>query len=186
MAFLGDVLLQYLRLGGLGVAEIHHLIQKLVYHDEVIPDALFFELFEVFCEDLHYPVQEEQDLSGVGVAFCEGEQVEVVVADVEVVYAFVGEAGWDGRGLVFGFAEEDGEFLDGGHGDVAAVVAGEERLAFEVEEEEGGGHGGVGVGSRPGVGGVVLYLWIQSSLVDRLQGFSVVSLSPTVAAFTCL
>ena len=30
-------------------------------------------------------MQEEQDLGGVGVAFCEREEVEVVVADVEVL-----------------------------------------------------------------------------------------------------
>lgn len=44
------------------------------------------------------------------------------------IYAFVGEAGRDGRGFFFGFREEYGEFFDGGHGDVAAVVAGEEGL----------------------------------------------------------
>ncbi len=77
------------------------------------------------------------------------------------VNAFVGETGWHGGAFFFGFGEEDGEFLDGGHGDVAAVVAGEEGLdevvsgfacarvegdgvacfALEVEEEYGGGHG---------------------------------------------
>jgi len=31
-------------------------------------------------------VQEEEDLGGVGVAFRESEQVEVVVADVEILY----------------------------------------------------------------------------------------------------
>lgn len=44
------------------------------------------------------------------------------------VDAFVGETGWHGGAFFFGFGEEDGEFLDGGHGDVAAVVAGEEGL----------------------------------------------------------
>ena len=44
------------------------------------------------------------------------------------VYAFVGETGRDGGALFFGFGEEDGEFLDGRHGDVAPVVAGEECL----------------------------------------------------------
>ncbi len=44
------------------------------------------------------------------------------------VYAFVGETRRDGGALFFGFGEEHGELLDGGHGDVAAVVAGEEGL----------------------------------------------------------
>lgn len=30
-------------------------------------------------------MQEQEDLRGVGVAFCEGEQVEVVVANVEIL-----------------------------------------------------------------------------------------------------
>lgn len=42
----------------------------------------------------------------------------------EYVYALVRETGRDGRAFFFGFGEEDGELLDGGHGDVAAVVAG--------------------------------------------------------------
>ena len=31
-------------------------------------------------------MEEEEDLGGIGVAFCESEEVEVVVADVEVLF----------------------------------------------------------------------------------------------------
>ena len=41
---------------------------------------------------------------------------------------FGGETGWDGGGLFFCVIEEDREVFHGGHGDVAAVVAGEEGL----------------------------------------------------------
>jgi hypothetical protein len=34
-------------------------------------------------------VQEEEDLGGVRVAFCEGDEVEVAVADVEILQALV-------------------------------------------------------------------------------------------------
>ena len=44
------------------------------------------------------------------------------------IYAFVRETRWDGGAFFFGFGEEDGEFLDGGHGNIASVVAGEEGL----------------------------------------------------------
>ena len=44
------------------------------------------------------------------------------------VYAFVRETWWNGGAFFFGFGEEDGEFLNGGHGNVTAVVAGEEGL----------------------------------------------------------
>ena len=62
------------------------------------------------------------------------------MADVEVVYSFGGEAGGYGGGFFFCVGEEGGEVFDGGHGDVAAVVAREEGFAFEVEEEDCGGH----------------------------------------------
>lgn len=64
------------------------------------------------------------------------------MSDVQIIDPFVAETGRDGGGFVFGFGEEDGEFLHGGHGDVTAVVPRQEGFAFEVEEEEGGGHVG--------------------------------------------
>lgn len=93
-------------------------------------------------------MQEEEDFGGIGVAFCEGEQVKVVVADVEIlasgwrkplaksstamampcraayIYALVRETRRDGGALFFGFGEEDRELFDGGHGDIASVIAG--------------------------------------------------------------
>ena len=102
-------------------------------------------------------MQEEKDFGGVRVAFREGEEVEIIVSDVEVlqalprtpvvsmilyfvyiedadrgrrkvrrryIYAFIRETGWDGGTFFFGFGEEDREFFDRGHGDVATVVAG--------------------------------------------------------------
>lgn len=85
MGLLGDVLLEDLGLGGLGVAKVHHLIEELVDDDEVIADGLFLEGLEVLGEDLDDLVEEEEDLGGICVAFCEGEEVEVVVSDVEVL-----------------------------------------------------------------------------------------------------
>ena len=38
--------------------------------------------------------------------------------------SFIGETWRDGGGFFFGFGEESGELLDGGHGDVTSVVAG--------------------------------------------------------------
>lgn len=44
----------------------------------------------------------------------------------------MGEAGRNRRTLFFGFAKEDGEVLDCGHGDVSAVVAGQKGLASRI------------------------------------------------------
>ncbi len=80
-----DLLLQYLTLRRLRIPEIHHLIQKLVDYNKIVAYALLLQLFEVLGENLDDLVQEEEDLGGVGVAFREGEQVEVVVSNVEVL-----------------------------------------------------------------------------------------------------
>lgn len=72
MGFLGDVFLEDLGLGGLRVAEIHHLVEQFVDDDEIVPDGFFLELFEVFGEDLHDLVEEEEDLGGICVSFGEG------------------------------------------------------------------------------------------------------------------
>ena len=69
----GGLLLQYLALCRLGVPEIHHLVQQLVYDDEVVSYTLFLELFEVFCKDFDDLVEEEKDLGSVCVALCEGK-----------------------------------------------------------------------------------------------------------------
>ena len=85
MGFLGDVFLENFGLGGLRVAKIHHFVEEFVDDDEVVADGFFFEGFEVFGEGLDEAVEEEEEGCWVGVAFCEGEEVEVGMADVEVL-----------------------------------------------------------------------------------------------------
>lgn len=149
VGFLGDVLLEDLGLGGLGIAKVHHFVEKLVDDDKVVANRLFLEGFEVLGEDLDDLVEEEEDFGGIGVALGEGEEVEVVVADVEVLWpsvccmargerlrsthvdAFVGEAGRDGRRFFFGFGEEDRKLFYRRHGNITPVVAGEKGLPRE-------------------------------------------------------
>lgn len=45
------------------------------------------------------------------------------------INSFMRETRRDGRTFFFGFAEEEGEFLDCGHGNVSTVVAGQKGLA---------------------------------------------------------
>jgi hypothetical protein len=96
----------------LRITEIHHLVQQFVDNHKVVPYTLLLEFLEVLCEHLHELVQEQKYLGSICVSFCESEHIEVVVADVEVVDAFAGEAGWDGGALIFGLAEQNREFLD--------------------------------------------------------------------------
>jgi hypothetical protein len=77
--------LQDLRFGSLWIAKIHHLVQQFVYDDEIVSYTFLLKLFEIFSEDLDNFVEEKQDLGGIGVAFCEGEEVEIVVTNVEVL-----------------------------------------------------------------------------------------------------
>ena len=69
VGFLGDVFLEDLRLGCLRVAKVHHLVEELVYDDEIVADGLLLQGLEVLCEDIDEFVQEEQDLCGICVSF---------------------------------------------------------------------------------------------------------------------
>lgn len=82
---------------GLRISEIHHLVEQLINNDEVVSYTLLFELFEVFCEDLHDLVKEKEDLGGIGVALCQGKEVEVVVTDIEVLWQGLACSCWGKR-----------------------------------------------------------------------------------------
>jgi len=128
----------------LRIAKVHHLVQQLVDDDEVISYTLLFQLFEIFCEHFDDLVEEQEDLSGIGVALREGKEVEVIMTDVEIlyglaiilnhtprdsyIYAFVREAWWNSGTFFFGFAQEYWEFLNRGHGNVAPIVASKKSL----------------------------------------------------------
>lgn len=77
--------MQDLALCCLRISKVHHLIQQLVNDDEVVPDTLLLQHFEVFGEHLHDLVEEEEDLGGICVSFGQCEDVEVTVADIEVL-----------------------------------------------------------------------------------------------------
>jgi hypothetical protein len=66
----------------LWVAKVHHFVEKFVDDDEVVADRFFFELFEVFGEDLNDLMEEEENFGGVCVSFCQCEEVEVVMSDI--------------------------------------------------------------------------------------------------------
>jgi hypothetical protein len=74
--------LEDFRFGGLWISKVHHFVQEFINNDEVVSDGFFFKFFEVFGEDFDYFVQEEEDFGGIGIAFSEGEEVEVIMADV--------------------------------------------------------------------------------------------------------
>ena len=85
--FLGDVFLEDLGLGCLRIAKVHHLVEEFVYDDKVVADGFFLQGLEVLCEDIDELVQEEEYLGGICVSFRQGEEVEVVVSDIEVLQA---------------------------------------------------------------------------------------------------
>ena len=59
---LGDVLLEDLALGGLGESKVHHLIHEFVDDNKVISNTLFFQLLEVFDQNLGESMEEDDDL----------------------------------------------------------------------------------------------------------------------------
>ncbi|KAL8984656.1 MAG: hypothetical protein Q9177_004639, partial [Variospora cf. flavescens] len=75
-----------LRFRRLRVAKVHHLVEELIDDDEVVADGFLLERLEVFGEDGDEAVEEEEEGGWVGVAFRQGEEVEVRVSDVEVLF----------------------------------------------------------------------------------------------------
>ena len=79
------LLLQYLALRSLWVSEVHHLIKQFVDDDKVVANTLFLQDFEVFREDLHDFVEEEEDFGRIGVLLCQREDIKVAVTDVKIL-----------------------------------------------------------------------------------------------------
>jgi hypothetical protein len=78
-------LLQYLAFGSLRVTKIHHLVKQLIDDDKVVPNTLLLELFKVLGEDLDDFVQEQEYLSGIGVALSEREEKEIIMTDIKIL-----------------------------------------------------------------------------------------------------
>jgi hypothetical protein len=96
---LRDVLLQHLELRYLRVAKVHDLVQQLVDQHEVVADGLLLQRLEVALHDLHQPLQEHKHGGHVGVALGGRQDVDVVVLQVHVVDAALGEDGLQIRGV---------------------------------------------------------------------------------------
>lgn len=78
-------LLQNLAFSRLWVTEVHHFVKQLVDDDEVIPNAFFLELLKIFREDLDDLMKKEKNLGRIGVTLCEGEKIEIIVANVKIL-----------------------------------------------------------------------------------------------------
>jgi hypothetical protein len=74
----------------LRVSIVHHLVEKLIDDDEVVPDGLFLDIFEVAFEDIDESMEEGEDKDGIIILFGDGDKVEVVVfVEVEEVVVLV-------------------------------------------------------------------------------------------------
>lgn len=72
---MSNVFLEDLGLGGLGIAKVHHFVEKLVNDDKVVADGFFLQSLEVLGEDLDDLVQEEKDSGGIGVALRQRQEI---------------------------------------------------------------------------------------------------------------
>lgn len=77
--------MQYLALRSLWVSEVHHLIEQFIDDNKVVANTLFLQDFEVFREDLHNFVEEEEDFGRISVLLCQREDIKVAVADIEIL-----------------------------------------------------------------------------------------------------
>lgn len=67
------------------VTKIHHFVEELIYNHKIIPDAFLLELLEILREDLDDFVQEKENLGGICVSLRECKEIQIVVADVQVL-----------------------------------------------------------------------------------------------------
>ena len=88
-----DVLLQDLDFSDLRVAVVHHLVEKLVRDDEVVPQGLVLKLAEVRLKHLLHLVQEGQHENYVRVAARNRHHIDVVDADPDEGCVAFGEDG---------------------------------------------------------------------------------------------
>lgn len=144
----GDVHLEGVGLRVLGVAKVDDLVEQLVDEDKVVLDGLLVELAEVAAAELDQAVEELEDEGGIGVALCDGDQVDVLVLDMAEGGAAQGQ---DGRAHLRVADDLDAEDIGEAGAAVVAKGAEDEVLALLVEDEDAGEHGG-----RRGVVVVVL------------------------------
>mmetsp|Transcript_42173 Transcript_42173/g.98247 ORF Transcript_42173/g.98247 Transcript_42173/m.98247 type:complete len:204 (-) Transcript_42173:189-800(-) len=93
VTLLHNVLAQNLLIRDLGVPPVHHLIEKLVRYNKVVPDRLLLELPEVVLEHPHDVIQEDEERRGVAVPLGARHQVQVSVLDVYVANPVVNDDG---------------------------------------------------------------------------------------------
>ena len=67
------------------ITKIHHFVEELIYDHKIISNTFLLELLEILCEDLDDFVQEEKDLGGICVSLRECKEIQIVVADVQVL-----------------------------------------------------------------------------------------------------
>lgn len=133
----GDIHLEGVSLGVLGVAEVDDLVEQLVDQDEVVLYGLFIELAEVAAAELDQAVEELEDEGGIRVALGDGDQVYVLVLDMAEGGAAQGQ---DGRAHL-GIAD-DLDAKDIGEPGATVVAKGTEYevLALLVEYQDAGEH----------------------------------------------
>mmetsp|Transcript_57148 Transcript_57148/g.135715 ORF Transcript_57148/g.135715 Transcript_57148/m.135715 type:complete len:257 (+) Transcript_57148:592-1362(+) len=136
VALLHDVLAQNLLIRDLRIPPVHHLVQQLVDHDKVVSDGLLLEFPEVVLEDRDDVVQEQKQRRRVRISLSARHEVQVVVLDVAVRDALVND---QRRARPLLLVEQQGrEPLGTRHWDISAVVAADDNLALQVEDEDRG------------------------------------------------
>lgn len=159
----GDVHLQSICLGVLGVSKVEDLVQQLVYQDKVVLDSLLVKLAKVCLSQAYQTVQKLKDECGIGIALGDGDQVDILVLDMAEGGGAQGE---DGRADLGIGNDLDAEDVGKSRAAVVAECAKYEVLTLLVEDEDSGEHSG-GVKERArrrqGIGGVgVLMLELHS------------------------
>jgi len=76
--------------GGLRVPIVHHLIKKFIDDDEVVPDGLLLDIFEVAFKDIDEGVEKGEDEDGVVIFLWDGNKIEIIVfMEIKQIVIFI-------------------------------------------------------------------------------------------------
>ena len=139
---LGDEGLQDARVGVLGVAEVHDLIQDLVDEHKVVLDVFLADLPEVVLHDIDNLQEELEYHGGVHVLLGDGRQPEVGSLDVKV-RGSRNVRHWRPH-LTPGVDNVNSEGVHSIAPDIIPVDSGDENLALVVVAKQPPDHGGGG------------------------------------------
>lgn len=125
------------RVGAVQSRGSHLTVQEFVYQDKVVLDGLLVKLAKVALTELDKPVEELEYQGSIGIALCDGNEVNILVLDV----AKGGAAERQDRGADLGIGDDlDAKDISEARAAVISEGAKYQVLALLIEYQNTGQH----------------------------------------------